>query len=397
MLNIPTKADGVDTLSAAEFNSLNNELKNTIESSGQTLAGGDLFQIAKSLASYVSAGSFYTDSGSVNNYVLSPLGSFKTPNSYLDGMEVSFVVGTTNTSTSTINVNSLGSKALVDGSGNALTANHLISGTMVTAKYNLSADHFKVQLIPQATSTDSSPGRAILNGGHGIGRNPSTNTTANADTLTVPGMYSLSSSSTNIPSAVNGTLLVYTSSDTNNLSQEFNAHSTSQKWLRSRSAGTWSAWTDLRALASTTNPGLVEKATATELTNGTADKFPDAAEIVAKYGAPQSTTITGATLGGDYTGGSITIVRIGRVVTITGSLTHNSSSVPISANNVIPSWALPLGTDFAINVYDITTRVYRSGVNPVDESFSNIYRDWAGSLVALTSTNNISMTYITSA
>lgn len=348
MLNIPTKADGVDTLSAAEFNSLNNELKNTIESSGQTLAGGDLFQIAKTMGSYVSSGSFYTDSGSVNNYVLSPLGSFKTPTTYLDGMEVSFVVGTTNTSASTINVNSLGSKALVDGSGNVLTANHLVSGTMITAKYNLSADHFKVQLIPQATPTDSSPGRAILNGGHGIGRNPASNTTADANTLTVPGMYSLSSSSTNIPSAVNGTLLVYTSSDTNNLSQEFNAHSTNEKWLRSRSAGTWSAWTSLVITSQS-----------------------------------QTVALTGALAGR----GNVKFSRVGNTVTLSaaGTITNTASASHVyqTSTGLVPSFATPLVTMVANTCERNSAYVFSVEVESNGRLTFQFFDDGTGSTLAV--------------
>ena len=49
MLNIGTKTDNVSSLPAAEFNSINDELKNLIQSSGQVLNGLDLYQIAKTL------------------------------------------------------------------------------------------------------------------------------------------------------------------------------------------------------------------------------------------------------------------------------------------------------------------------------------------------------------
>lgn len=145
MLNIPTKADGVDTLSATEFNSLNNELKNIIESTGQTLAGGDLFQMAKSAAAYAGSGTFYIDSGSTNSYVLAAIDSFKAIDAYTDGLLIRFIATTENTGAATVNVNSLGAKSIVTSSGVVLPSGDIKLGDSITARFDVGNDNFLVQ------------------------------------------------------------------------------------------------------------------------------------------------------------------------------------------------------------------------------------------------------------
>lgn len=112
MRSIPTKTDGVSTLSAAEFNDIPSELGNAITANGQTLSSGDLFQLSKTISSYVSVGDFYTDSGSANAYVLTSTGSFKAPTAYVAGMRIRFKPGNVNTGASTVNVASLGLKSI---------------------------------------------------------------------------------------------------------------------------------------------------------------------------------------------------------------------------------------------------------------------------------------------
>ena len=101
-----------DTLTAADFVIPMSEVQNVVEGTGQTLSAGDLNQLGKAIADYVSNGNFYTDSGTANSYVLSPLGSKQSPTSYEDGMTIVFVGGNFNTSASTVNVGGLGVKNL---------------------------------------------------------------------------------------------------------------------------------------------------------------------------------------------------------------------------------------------------------------------------------------------
>ena len=177
MLNIPTKVDGLDTFSAAEFNSINNELKNTIESSGQTMAGGDLFQIAKASAVYGGAGNFYDETGSVNNYVLSPTTTLKGVDSYKNGLEVRWITSTENTGPTTINVNSLGVKDLVSSTGFPLTAGSLPLGKYVIARYDLANDRFVVEKFIELTSANT--GRnLIINGDFSIWQRATSQTVA---------------------------------------------------------------------------------------------------------------------------------------------------------------------------------------------------------------------------
>ena len=64
-----------NSLTAPEWNEVPSEIQNIIEGLGITLSGGDLNQLGKAIAGYVANGSFYTDSGAADAYVLSVIGS----------------------------------------------------------------------------------------------------------------------------------------------------------------------------------------------------------------------------------------------------------------------------------------------------------------------------------
>lgn len=137
MRDISTKVDGVSTLSAAEFNDIPTEIENAVLASGQALSSGDLFQLSKSIASYVSVGDYYTESGAANAYILSTTGAFKAPTAYVTGMIVRFKPGNVNTGASTINVASLGVKNIKNVAGSAdPTAGDLPAGRDVTLVYD---------------------------------------------------------------------------------------------------------------------------------------------------------------------------------------------------------------------------------------------------------------------
>jgi len=116
-------------LTAAEWNEVPSEIQNVIEALGQGLSSGDLNQLGKSIAGYVANGTFYTESGIADAYVLSKIGSKQTATAYSDGFSTNFLAGNVNTGASTINVAGLGVKNILLAGGVALAAGD-ISGRM---------------------------------------------------------------------------------------------------------------------------------------------------------------------------------------------------------------------------------------------------------------------------
>jgi hypothetical protein len=144
MRNIPHKVTG-DDLTADEFNDIPEEEENLVTSSGQTLTAGDLYQIAKSVAMYVAVGDFYVDSGTANNYILTAVSPLQAPHQYMDGFRVRFRIGNTNTGASTINVNSLGIKAIVKEDGiTPLGAGDLPAGEHGELIFHADIDSFEL-------------------------------------------------------------------------------------------------------------------------------------------------------------------------------------------------------------------------------------------------------------
>lgn len=145
MQNIPLKSDGSSTLPASEFNQIADELENIITSTGISLSGSDVNQIAKSIANYAANGNFYTDSGVADAYVLTVIGNNKAPTAYRNGLKTTFKVGNTNTGASTINVASLGVKNIKKNNGaDDLDANDLEQGKIVELIYDSGGDYFEL-------------------------------------------------------------------------------------------------------------------------------------------------------------------------------------------------------------------------------------------------------------
>ena len=151
MRNISTKTDNVgDTLPADDFNAnLRSELQNLVLSAGFSLdpEGGpdtDVEMFGKSITLYSNASQYYVDSGAADAYVLARTGTIKALTSYIDGVIVVFKAANSNTGPSTINVDSLGVKDLVDNTGAALTGVEITSGQYIMARYNSSTDDFEL-------------------------------------------------------------------------------------------------------------------------------------------------------------------------------------------------------------------------------------------------------------
>ena len=133
---------------AGEFNSIAVELENVVTTSDQTLAPADgtgevTNQLAMALAIYGAGGAFYhADTGAVNAYVLTPISPKESPPAYFDGFTVIFEPAISNTTASTVNVNSMGVKSITYTNGNALTGGELSGSCGI--KYNLTDDRFEL-------------------------------------------------------------------------------------------------------------------------------------------------------------------------------------------------------------------------------------------------------------
>lgn len=147
-------------LPAVEWNQVPTELQNIIEDTGQSLTNADLDQVGKGVATYVAGGDFYTDSGGVNTYSLSPVGAKQRPPAYIDGFRCRFIPANTNTGASTVNVDGIGAKDIRNQmSGAVLNAGDIVAGVEVVLSYDLSNDFFH---IIQASANLANFSKALL-------------------------------------------------------------------------------------------------------------------------------------------------------------------------------------------------------------------------------------------
>jgi hypothetical protein len=168
-----SKVDG-NTVGSAEWNQLS-DVDNLTTTSGQTPSTTDLFQLSIASARYSSGGQFFTDSGTANTYVLSPVSPFKSPvdatNTYFNGMTIKFRAGNANSGASTVNINGAGSKNLKKEDGSTdLTAGDILTTKDSTFRYN-GTSFVLVQDIRPATTTNQ--GVSYLNNPITIANNAS--------------------------------------------------------------------------------------------------------------------------------------------------------------------------------------------------------------------------------
>jgi len=109
--------------------------------------------------------------------------------------------------------------------------------------------------------------------------------------------------------------------------------------------------------------------------------------IPATYERSEIIDLTGS---GDYTGGTISVRRVGNQVTIQSetALTHASLSTATSAAGVIPDWAIPEVNRFNVCVTD-TSLIYRCEVFS-NGTFRSNYRNYSGTLQTQTTDNSFS-------
>lgn len=138
--NTPSSTDGV--LTAEEFNVLALELETVINSMGITLSGSSTNQLTKAIADYALAGQHFIDSGIADAYVLTSVGSRLAPHDYIDGMRLRFFALATNTGASTVNVQTLGVKAIKRPDGSALSAADIVANSYIELMYRTSGGYF---------------------------------------------------------------------------------------------------------------------------------------------------------------------------------------------------------------------------------------------------------------
>jgi len=118
----------------------------------------NLDQLAIASARYSSGGQFFTDSGTANAYVLTPVSPFKSAVSsgagegYFNGMIIRFRAGNANSGASTVNVNSAGVKNLKKADGTDVATGDILTTRDVSFRYN-GTNFIKVENVNPATNT----------------------------------------------------------------------------------------------------------------------------------------------------------------------------------------------------------------------------------------------------
>lgn len=139
-------------LKAEEFNVIAIELEKSVSSGGIELdpaVGPDanLEALSEAMSRYASGGVFYEDSGAANAYLLdtpSGVDGFVMPKSYFDGMQIEFYPTNNCTGASTVNVNGIGVKSIKRPDGTDLAANDILTDVSVVARYDETADYFRI-------------------------------------------------------------------------------------------------------------------------------------------------------------------------------------------------------------------------------------------------------------
>jgi len=133
---IPNKVNFVDFLDApTEFNPWVTDVQAWITSSGQTV-GGNNVQFARSASIYAGQSTYYIDSGTVNNFVLTSPGTIEPAPVNVLGLEVRFLASTTNTGACTIDRAGTGAIALKTPEGNDIPPNTISKNEYVRAVFN---------------------------------------------------------------------------------------------------------------------------------------------------------------------------------------------------------------------------------------------------------------------
>lgn len=144
------------TLTATEWNEIPSEIQNVIVGQAIALSSGDLNQLGKAISAIVANGTFYTDSGSANVYVLTKVGGREAATEYTEGFEISFIAANANTGASSVNVDGIGVAPLRDRLGNFLLADALFTTEGLDNTFRYDAANLKfLQKTSKTTDADT--------------------------------------------------------------------------------------------------------------------------------------------------------------------------------------------------------------------------------------------------
>ncbi len=136
-----------DELLATEFNQIPDEIEQVISDSGQAPSAADVEQLAKGIYRLASESSWYTDSGAADAYVLTSAGGVTDLAGNFDGKMIRFTPGNSNTTASTVNVNTDGITPLVDIAGGALVGGEILAGREVEATFISSSGEYRISAV----------------------------------------------------------------------------------------------------------------------------------------------------------------------------------------------------------------------------------------------------------
>lgn len=171
MEDLTGQVDTVDSITATEWNNHYQEFKNLITTMGLSMSAGDLFQLMKAVVSAVHRADFYTDSGTANAYVLSPIGSVPGLPAYVDGAIVRFRPANNGTGAATVNVNGLGSRTVLREDGTAVQSGDFSTARDAVLRYTTTGPSFRLMNYALGAPAQALPSRYIW--GLTMGRNPS--------------------------------------------------------------------------------------------------------------------------------------------------------------------------------------------------------------------------------
>ena len=124
-----------------------NQLPSTVNNGARALEG----MIARGLKDALEGNKDST--GSSNTYAVA---ANRTIAAYYDGMRIGFHANHANTGAATLNVDAVGAKAIVTGTGTALTANQILQHQYVDVVFSASGDNFQM-LTPFSGATGEDP------------------------------------------------------------------------------------------------------------------------------------------------------------------------------------------------------------------------------------------------
>jgi len=146
MKDIETKYDKIGTgepannekIFASEINSIAGELENAVVAGSQILEEANNYQLARSITDHALGARHSTDTGTVNNYILSQTGSRYAPTTLVNGYVLEFFTGNANTTTTpTLNYATLGVKTIVAQNGTSpIAVGDIKVGVLNTVKYD---------------------------------------------------------------------------------------------------------------------------------------------------------------------------------------------------------------------------------------------------------------------